>query len=144
MGEAVFLGLAIANILSLAGSKVIKEYYINDIGHQIEKLGASIILARGKDLTPYKTDIKPEECYGGTFLKTVAASVTIKTNDSLLTIGHKASQIILKEIQKTITQKFKIHYDKWTRESDLIKNGYLKKDAGFGSKKVTLPMKKTI
>jgi len=126
-GRGGFLGLAIANILSLAGSKVIKEYYINDIGHQIEKLGASIILARGKDLTPYKTDIKPEECYGGTFLKTVAASVTIKTNDSLLTIGHKASQIILKEIQKTITQKFKIHYDKWTRESDLIKNGYLKK-----------------
>ncbi len=126
-GRGGFLGLAIANILQLAGSKVTKEYYVNDIGHQIEKLGASIILAQGKDLSSYPTEIKPEECYQGAFLKEISEKIEVKTKDTLLDIGNKASQLILKKIQETVTKKFKIHYDKWTKESDLIKNGYLKK-----------------
>lgn len=126
-GRGGFLGLAIANILSLAGSKVTKEYYINDRGRQIEKLGASLVLAQGKDLTSYYTDIKPEECYKGAFLKTIAANTKIKATDTLMQIGQTTSQKILQKIKETVAETFRIHYDKWVKESDLVKNGYLKK-----------------
>ena len=126
-GRGGFLGMAIAKILALAGSKVTKEYYVNDIGHQIEKLGASILLAQGKKLEAYSTDIKEEECYHGEFINHLAEVFKIGTTDTLTLIGQKASQKILENIQETVSQKFQIHYDKWIRESDLIKNGYLKK-----------------
>ncbi|MCX6737671.1 MAG: arginine--tRNA ligase [Candidatus Parcubacteria bacterium] len=126
-GRGGFLGLAIANILSLAGSKVTKEYYVNDMGRQIEKLGASILLAQGKSLDSYQLTIKPEECYRGAFVDNLAADFKASSNETLIAIGQRVSQKILKNIQSVISQKFKIHYDKWLRESDLVKNGYLKK-----------------
>jgi arginyl-tRNA synthetase len=119
--------MAITKILSLAGSKVTKEYYVNDIGHQIEKLGASIILAQGKNLEAYSTNIKEEECYHGELINHLAEDFKIDSADTMVQIGQKASQKILENIQETVSQKFQIHYDKWIKESDLIKNGYLKK-----------------
>ncbi|MFZ2414544.1 MAG: arginine--tRNA ligase [Minisyncoccia bacterium] len=126
-GRGGFLGMAIANILNLAGSKVTKEYYINDIGRQIEKLGVSICVAQGKEIDVKKTNITLEECYKGSLIDHLAKTLPITPAESFTDIGSRAGKEILKTIQKDVESSLKINYDKWTRESDLIKNGYLKK-----------------
>ena len=126
-GRGGFLGMAISNILNLVGSKVTKEYYINDIGRQIEKLGVSICLAQGKEIDTKKTNITSEECYRGAFIDNLAKTLRMGPAESFADIGARASKEILKTIQKDVKSSLKIDYDGWTRESDLIKNGYLKK-----------------
>ena len=42
-GRGGFCGDVLANVLTKAGYKVAREYYINDIGNQINKLGHSVI-----------------------------------------------------------------------------------------------------
>ena len=43
-GRGAVLGDSLANILKFCGYKVVKEYYINDAGRQIDILTISVIL----------------------------------------------------------------------------------------------------
>ena len=68
---AVF-GDALANLLAAAGYEVTREYYINDAGAQVEKLGRSTLLryreALGEDIGEI-----PEGLYPGEYLKAIGA-----------------------------------------------------------------------
>jgi len=70
---AVF-GDALANLLSFAGYKVTREYYINDAGAQVETLARSAYLryreALGEEIGPI-----PEGLYPGSYLKPVGAAL---------------------------------------------------------------------
>ena len=60
-GRGAVLGDSLANILKFCGYKVVKEYYINDAGRQIDILTISVIL---RTLNKFNTNIQfPESAY---------------------------------------------------------------------------------
>jgi len=125
-GRGGFLGDVIARIFEARGYKVIKEYYVNDTGGQIEKLGGSIKAALG--LLPDQ-----EEFYKGSYILKVAGFLKKKqpvkkiqkmTNSE---VGRIAADLILDHFIKPTIKKMKIGFDEWFFESSLYKKGVVKK-----------------
>ncbi|MBU2235968.1 arginine--tRNA ligase, partial [Patescibacteria group bacterium] len=64
-GRGAFLGDTLANILNHIGYRVEREYYINDIGKQVDILGESVLrkyLQQKGISVPY-----PDHCYQGEY-----------------------------------------------------------------------------
>jgi arginyl-tRNA synthetase len=68
------VGDALANLLHKAGFAVTKEYYINDAGAQVDKLGQSTYL-RYKEALGETIGAIPEGLYPGEYLKDVGAAI---------------------------------------------------------------------
>ncbi|MEO0798301.1 MAG: arginine--tRNA ligase [Pseudomonadota bacterium] len=79
---AVF-GDALAAVLAAVGYDVTREYYINDAGAQVDKLGQSAVLryreALGEDIGQI-----PEGLYPGAYLKPVGETLKERYGDALL------------------------------------------------------------
>jgi len=104
-GRGGFCGDVLANVLQRAGYDTEKEYYINDIGEQIRKLGHSVI---GDDQAVYKGDCIEE------------LRKKIKGKD-VEKVGQEAGNLILeKDIKKTV-KKMGIDFDVWFSEKSLHK-----------------------
>ena len=67
-GRHAAFGDALARILELAGNTVQREYYFNDSGGQVQRLGASI-LARARGEEP------PEDGYQGDYVAALAEQI---------------------------------------------------------------------
>ncbi len=72
-GRGAAVGDSVANILSICGYDVQREYYINDSGRQIQTLGRSVLL-RCRELLGEDVDF-PEDCYQGDYIKALAQQV---------------------------------------------------------------------
>ncbi len=76
------VGDALANLLGFAGCEVVKEYYINDAGSQIETLARSAFLryreALGEDIGEI-----PSGLYPGAYLKPLGVQLKEEFGDSL-------------------------------------------------------------
>jgi arginyl-tRNA synthetase len=68
------VGDALANLLAKAGYAVTKEYYINDAGAQVDKLGQSTYLRYREALGDHIERI-PEGLYPGEYLKEIGAAI---------------------------------------------------------------------
>jgi arginyl-tRNA synthetase len=83
---AVF-GDALASLLSFTGSKVTREYYVNDAGAQVDVLARSAYLryreALGEDIGAI-----PEGLYPGDYLKPVGAALAAQYKDALTKQGE--------------------------------------------------------
>jgi len=90
------VGDALANLLEFAGFDVIKEYYINDAGGQIDVLANSLYHryceALGEDMGPI-----PEGYYPGDYLIPVAEQLVSDKGASLKTMDDDARIAMLKE-----------------------------------------------
>lgn len=103
-GRGGFYGDSISKILKKSGFEVTNEYYVNDAGEQIVKLGHSVL----KD---------SEAVYGGEYIDELNKRLESKTKDPIAT-GVLATHIILeKYIKKTVQEKMKIEFDSWISES---------------------------
>ena len=69
-GRGAVVGDSLARLLSFAGYEVVKEYYINDRGTQMQILGASVYL-RAKELSGEKVNF-PEDYYKGAYIFDIA------------------------------------------------------------------------
>lgn len=124
-----FLGDALANILKKAGYAVSTEYYVNDAGEQMMKLGHSVL----KD---------NEAVYGGEYIDTLNSQLPT-ANLQLTTVrnvGKWAGEKVLEEyIKKTISEKMKIAFDAFISEQrDIVEAGYVDRAiAFFREKKLT-------
>ncbi len=78
---AVF-GDALANLLDHAGYKVTREYYINDAGAQVDKLGASAYLRYLEALGETIGEI-PAGLYPGDYLKPIGAALAKQHGQAL-------------------------------------------------------------
>ncbi len=66
--RGAFVGDLLCRVLEAGGERVTREYYFNDAGAQIQKLGASVAaLRRGEDV--------PEDGYRGAYVHELAAAV---------------------------------------------------------------------
>jgi len=99
-------GDVLGNVLTKAGYKTEKAFYVNDFGQQIKTLGHSIL----KD---------SEAKYKGDYIDDLAKK--IKEKDPFKAGQVAAKHIIKDYIQKT-SDKMKIKFDEWIFESDLHKS----------------------
>lgn len=95
-------GDALANILTLCGYDVVKEYYINDAGSQIDTLLDSAYL-RYKEALTGEAAVIPEGLYPGDYLKSVGQKLAIDFNSSLLDmdkmhVRQKIKDIVINEM----------------------------------------------
>ncbi|MDD5590178.1 MAG: arginine--tRNA ligase, partial [Candidatus Portnoybacteria bacterium] len=106
-GRGGFMGDVLANILAKSGFEVEREYYVNDAGLQVGKLGHSI---KKDELAEYK----------GKYID--ALSYLAKNADEITVIGKAAADVILETmIKPTVEKGMKIKFDLWFRESELYK-----------------------
>ncbi|MFN0117220.1 MAG: arginine--tRNA ligase [Elusimicrobiota bacterium] len=129
-GRGAALGDSLARIFKYLGHEVICEFYINDSGGQIRKLGLSTE-ARYKEIKGEAFDF-PEEGYKGSYVKDIAQDIIdsklhLKTvTDSQMVFDETdfagyASSKNLKVIQESL-KNFGVHFDEWYPESRLHKS----------------------
>lgn len=112
-GRGGFYGDTLSRVLKKAGYAVTNEYYINDAGEQVMKLGHSVLQ-------------DSEAVYGGDYIEQLAGRLDGETDVRLA--GQKAAQIILEEMIQPITKDvMRVHFDVWTSEKQLVTDGYIDK-----------------
>lgn len=120
------VGDTIARILSAAGYKVEREYYFNDAGAQMQRLGESL---RARYLQKLGRPAKlPEDGYQGEYLIEIAEQLISEKGDSLLDnedwtiFTAYATSRIMKLIQQDL-QDLRIEFDHYVNESELMRSG---------------------
>ncbi len=83
---AVF-GDALANLLAFTGSKVTREYYVNDAGAQVDQFARSAYL-RYREALDEDIGAIPEGLYPGDYLKPVGAALAAQFGDALKAQGE--------------------------------------------------------
>jgi arginyl-tRNA synthetase len=130
-GRGAALGDALANILASTGHRVEREYYINDVGVQIQTLGLSLFL-RGQELQGHQVAF-PENCYQGDYLKELAQQYLAAHGPVPLgepgtqildACGRYAGEAILAEIRHDL-EDFGVRFDNWFSETRLFKDKVL-------------------
>lgn len=130
----------LANVLIACGYNVTREYYINDAGAQVKKLGESVLRrileAQGETVE------FAEELYQGDYIKEIAKRVAEdwKENEGKVftkvdlenaeiqeKVSHQAVQILLDAIKQTIKEDLHIEFDVWTSERALRESGVIEK-----------------
>ncbi len=102
-GRGGFWGDVLANVLNKAGYQAKREYYINDTGEQIKKLGHSVL----KDA---------EAVYQGPYIEELRKKIKGNNPEK---VGQSAAKIILQEMIKPTIKKMKIKFDIWFSEKTL-------------------------
>lgn len=109
-GRGGYFGDSLTKLLRKMGNEVTSEYYINDGGEQVVKLGHSVL----KD---------EEGVYGGEYIDSLHQQIG-KNGGSVEEIGKQAVQIILEEsIKKTVIENMGIIFDAWTSERAILDAG---------------------
>ena len=110
-GRHAAFGDALARILELNGDTVQREYYFNDGGGQVQRLGESI-LARARGEQP------PEDGYQGDYVAALAEQIpdaAAKDPDELARIGVET---LMAGIRDTL-DLYRVHFDRWFLERSL-------------------------
>src|SRR5712671_1572150 len=126
---AVF-GDALCSLLQFAGFDVVREYYINDAGAQVDVLARSAYLryreALGEDIGAI-----PEGLYPGDYLKPVGQALSAEYGDQLLAMSEgawlpvvrgKAIAMMMEEIKGDLAA-LNIKHDVFFSERSLIESG---------------------
>lgn len=129
-----FFGDALANILRKSGQAVSTEYYVNDAGEQVVKLGHSVL----KD---------SEAVYGGEYIEELALGYqqsaigndqkTESGKPKAAQVGEWATKEILEGlIKNTISEKMKISFDAFVSEKkEIVEKGYIERAIEIFEKK---------
>lgn len=128
-GRGAALGDTLCRILSFRGYDVVREFYINDAGQQIRILGESIF-SRFKQIDDPDYPF-PENAYHGDYIPDLAKIISEKTdlgnmpeNEAIDICAQKGREIILEEIKQDLG-RFRVDFDVWYSERDLIESGLL-------------------
>jgi arginyl-tRNA synthetase len=110
-GRHAAFGDALARILELAGQRVFREYYFNDRGSQIDRLGESIrARARGEAL--------PEDGYEGEYVLELARSIPDAAEQDPAALAARGVEAIMAGIRATL-ERYRVEFDSWFLERDL-------------------------
>jgi len=128
-GRGAAVGDALANLLSLMGFQVQREYYINDAGTQMEILGKSV-WARVQELLGISASF-PENGYRGEYIRDLASKILEEKGKGLLELPSAeaiqlcrglASAGILEQIRRDLGH-FGVNFDEWFSEESLYQRG---------------------
>ncbi|MCH7492160.1 arginine--tRNA ligase [Patescibacteria group bacterium] len=129
-GRGAFAGDTLANIMKLSGYTVLREYYMNDIGNQVNILAESV-LRRYWINQGIKMEY-PDYCYQGEYINDLAKRINLpnyKLNniEKIEVVRDKIKSRILQkmisDIKKVLEKKLIVHYDRWYSEKMLYTSG---------------------
>jgi arginyl-tRNA synthetase len=132
-GRGAAVGDSLARILKKAGYDLSTEYYINDVGNQMNFLGRSTWL-RYRELKGEAIEF-PEDHYRGDYIKDIAQEIIDQKGDEFLNKPEEecvpffrkyAKDNILKGIEKDLSE-FRVSFDNWFSEESLYEDKSVEK-----------------
>ena len=127
-GRWAAMGSALANLLEFYGHEVYQEFYINDAGSQIQKLGNSLKIRIKQELgenIDFPTDeVERKNYYPGEYLIPVAKKFLSEhepTEDIQVLSDYAKKE--MEECQKKLLEDFRVHFDNFYSELDLHNSG---------------------
>lgn len=117
------VGDALGRLLSTQGASVLREYYFNDHGAQIDRFSNSLIAAA-------KGEPTPEDGYAGEYIKDIAAQVVAKEPDVLSLPDHEMREtfraigvdLMFSHIKASL-HEFGTDFDVYTHEDSMHTSG---------------------
>lgn len=131
-GRWAAMGSALANLLKFYGHEVFQEFYINDAGSQIQKLGNSLKIRvqqeLGENVDFPSDEIERKNFYPGDYLIPVAKKYVEQnpeiTSDKLdVKVLSDFAKKEMEECQKKLLEGFRVHFDNFYSELDLHNSG---------------------
>ncbi len=128
-GRGAILGSTLANVLTAAGYRVEKEYYINDAGSQMDVFYRTLY-ARYRQSQNIETEI-PSQGYAGSYMIDLAQEIAAEEGDRFLKkpeaeaiaqLGKLGLQRMLTQI-KTDLELLGVTFDTWFSEQYLYDKG---------------------
>ena len=113
------LGDAMGRVLAASGATIVREFYINDAGVQMDRFGRSVLAAATGEPTP-------EDGYPGSYIEDLARRVLadepglldLPPDDQLAVARERAYALQLGDLQASLV-KFNVHFDVWFSERTL-------------------------
>lgn len=127
-GRWAAMGSALANLLKFYGHDVFQEFYINDAGSQIQKLGRSLDIRikqeLGQDIDFPEDEQERKNYYSGEYLIPVAKKF-LEENEPTedIQILSDYAKNYMEDVQKELLQKFRVQFDLFYSELDLHNSG---------------------
>jgi arginyl-tRNA synthetase len=104
-------GDALGRLLAFHGHEVTREFYVNDAGSQVRKLGESILaLARGEEVE--------ESGYRGDYVVDLVAKLANASTMDPVALGQAAVAVMMGQITGSLSE-FRVSFDSWAYESKL-------------------------
>ena len=127
-GRGAVLGSTLAHVLTAAGYQIEKEYYLNDVGSQIDAFNRSLY-ARYQQCLGREASMPPDG-YLGNYMIDLAKEIADKQGDKFLALpkeeaSSELSKIGLEKIIGSIKQDLKllnVDFDAWFSEKSLYHN----------------------
>jgi len=106
-------GDALGRIMSRTGWDISREFYVNDTGGQIRRLGESVLAFR-------RGDAPPEDGYQGEYVHEIAA--VYDGPEDVAQAGRFAAERILTNIRETL-DRLNIFFDEWYSQASIEESG---------------------
>ena len=128
-GRGAVLGSTLANVLTVSGYAVEKEFYINDMGNQIDNFGRSLY-ARYRQCLGKEAAMPPDGYYGN-YMIDLAKEIIQEQGDRFLSLpeSEAASQLaeigidrMLQRIKQDL-EILNVVFDNWFSEGSLYQGG---------------------
>jgi arginyl-tRNA synthetase len=123
--RGAFVGDLLCRVLEAGGQQVTREYYFNDSGTQVWKLGASVLATR-------RGEPVPDDGYHGDYVADLSAAVPDDVRavaeapgaDAAGIIGRWASERVRAGIEASL-EHLGVHFDVWKTERSLHDEGWV-------------------
>ena len=120
-GRWAAMGSVLANLLKFYGHDVYQEFYINDAGSQIQKLGNSLAIRirqqLGEDIDFPTDEVERKNYYPGDYLIPVAKKFIKDKNEILKQVQNDV------KVQQELLDNFRVKFDNFYSELTLHKSG---------------------
>lgn len=135
-GRGGIIGDVLGNVLSFLGHNVTKEFYVNDAGRQILKLGESL-KARCEQLVGIDSPV-PEDGYQGEYLLELARTLITEHGDGIINkqpeyFAEYAKKQLMAQQEETL-KMYGINFDVWFSEKTLHESGAIQDALDYLSK----------
>ena len=126
-------GDSLTRIFNFSGYNCLREYYINDAGHQIDMLGYSL-LARYRELFNQPFEL-PEDGYHGPDVIEIAKDLKEEYGDKWLNVPEEEAYKFFRnegknrELARIVKDLdyYRVHFDSWISEQSIRDTGMIEK-----------------
>jgi arginyl-tRNA synthetase len=127
-GRNAVLGDTLAAVLDAAGYKVQREYYVNDVGTQVDNLGEAMV---ARYLQALGRDVPDPDEYQGEYLVALGRKAAaefgdkyagVERSDALAFMRQYALEGIIASLKED-TALIRVHFDRWFSEQSLYDDG---------------------
>ncbi len=122
------VGDSLARILEASGAEVVREYYFNDHGTQIDRFARSLLASA-------RNEPAPEDGYGGDYIREIAERVladrpdALEAEDPQEVFRSHGVELMFAEIKRSL-HEFGVDFDVYFHENSLFESGSVERLLG--------------